>query len=64
MTSWSIMGTSHSGERKKQNAEYERFDATMGKLMSIPHSVIKAKLDAEKRAKANKPKRSIHKRKR
>ena len=31
--------------------EYRRFDATMRKLVAVPHSEIKAKLDAEKAAK-------------
>jgi hypothetical protein len=31
--------------------EYEKFDATMRKLIKVPHSKIKAKLDAEKKAK-------------
>jgi len=31
--------------------EFDNFDRTMRKLMSVPHSEIKAKLDAEKRAK-------------
>jgi len=32
-------------------SEFEKFDSTMRKLMNVPHSKIKAKLDAEKRAK-------------
>ena len=37
--------------------QFEDFDKTMRKLMSVPHSAIKAKLDAEKAAKkrARKP---------
>lgn len=35
----------------KQQSEYEKFDATMTKLLKVPHSEIKAKLDAEKAAK-------------
>jgi len=38
------------------NSEYANFDRTMRKLIKIPHSVIKAKLDAEKRAKEKKRK--------
>ena len=41
----------------KSNPEFERFDCTMRKLMAVPHSEIKAKLDAEKAAKKGKPKR-------
>jgi hypothetical protein len=36
---------------KKMN-EFETFDMTMRKLISVSHSEIKAKLDAEKAAKA------------
>lgn len=35
----------------KQNKEFENFDRTMRELIKVPHSEIKAKLDAEKRAK-------------
>jgi hypothetical protein len=35
---------------KTQN-EFENFDATMRKLIKVPHSKIKAKLEAEKKAK-------------
>lgn len=45
----------------KQKTEYQNFADLMGKLIRVPHSEIKAKLDAEKRAKkrkkANKVKR-------
>jgi hypothetical protein len=47
-----------------KNEQFERFDATMRKLISVPHSEIKAKLDAEKREKqkrkAKKPSASVH----
>jgi hypothetical protein len=36
---------------KTTNNEFNNFDRTMRKLMSVPHSEIKAKLDAEKREK-------------
>jgi hypothetical protein len=36
---------------KTQNSEFENFDSTMRTLMKVPHSEIKAKLDAERRAK-------------
>jgi hypothetical protein len=32
----------------KRSEEFESFDRTMRKLVSVPHSEIKAKLDAEK----------------
>ena len=34
-----------------KSSEYVKFDRTMRKLVSIPHSAVKAKLDAERRAK-------------
>jgi hypothetical protein len=37
-------------------SDFEKFDATMRKLMQVPHSELKAKLDAEKAAKKRKPK--------
>ena len=42
----------------KSNEQFENFDRTMRKLMTVPHSEIKAKLDAEKAAKKRKPKRT------
>lgn len=41
-----------------KNAEFEKFDSTMRKLISVPHSEIKAKLDAEKAEKSKKKKES------
>jgi hypothetical protein len=38
--------------------EFEKFDATMRKLIKVPHEKIKAKLDAEKADKKRKPKRT------
>ena len=38
-------------KQKEQATEFENFDQAMRKLMSVPHSEIKAKLDAEKAAK-------------
>lgn len=31
-----------------KNEEYEKFDRTMRKLIAVPHSEIKAKMEAEK----------------
>ena len=42
----------------KKNEEYGKFDDTMRQLIAVPHSKIKAKLDAEKAAKKRKPKAS------
>lgn len=39
-------------------SEFEKFNNTMRKLVKVPHSEIKAKLDAEKAAKKRKPKRT------
>jgi len=39
------------------NSEYAKFDKTMRELMKVPHSEIKAKLDAEKKAKKQKRRR-------
>jgi hypothetical protein len=36
---------------KRDSQEFENFDRTMRDLMSVPHSEIKAALDAEKAAK-------------
>jgi hypothetical protein len=38
--------------------EYERFENLLKTVLSVPHSEIKRKLDAEKRAKARKKKRA------
>ena len=45
----------------KRTTEFDRFDATMRKLMTVSHSDLKAKLDAEKAAKKNKPGRKTKK---
>jgi len=41
----------------KRADEYEKFDNTMRKLIRVSHSELKAKLDAEKAAKARKRRR-------
>ena len=38
----------------KRNIEYQNFADLAGKLLSVPHSELKAKLDAEKAAKKRK----------
>jgi hypothetical protein len=38
----------------KTKTEYDKFSDLMGKLIKVPHSEIKAKLDAEKRTKKRK----------
>jgi hypothetical protein len=41
-----------------KNAEFENFDRTMRDLMKVPHSEIKAALDAEKAAKQKKKRKA------
>jgi hypothetical protein len=41
----------------KKSKEYENFERTMTELLKVPHSAIKAKLDAEKAAKKRKKSR-------
>lgn len=42
----------------KKSGQYEKFDRTMRDLLKVPHSEIKAKLDAEKAEKKRKPKKT------
>jgi len=35
----------------KKPREYQNFENLAGKILTVPHSEVKAKLDAEKRAK-------------
>lgn len=44
-------------QNKPKSNEFENFDATMRKLLTVPHREIKAKLDAERKRKGQKPKR-------
>lgn len=37
-----------------KKTQFDKFDETMKELLKVPHSEIKAKLDAEKAAKARK----------
>jgi hypothetical protein len=41
----------------KTKTEYDNFAEMMGKLVKVPHSEVKAKLDAEKRTKKRKKSR-------
>ena len=45
----------------RQSTEFENFDRTMRELVKIPHSEIKAALEAEKTAKKRKKKRKAKK---
>jgi len=38
--------------------EFDKFDATMRKLIKVPHEKLKAALDAEKAEKKRKPKKT------
>jgi len=44
-------------KRESHTPEYERFDHLMRLLIKVPHSEVKAKLDAEKAAKKRKKSR-------
>jgi hypothetical protein len=46
--------TNRCGENMKKEPEFENFDRTMRSLLKVPHSEIKAKLEAEKKAKKRK----------
>ena len=39
---------------KSRNQQFDKFDRAMHELIKVPHSDIKAKLDAERSAKAKK----------
>jgi len=39
---------------KKKTTEYQNFENTVSGLLKVPHSEIKAKLEAEKKEKAEK----------
>jgi len=52
------MPTRPSPSAKNEPGEFDRFKNFMQRLVAVPHSEIKAKLDAEKAAKMQKPKRA------
>jgi hypothetical protein len=41
----------------KTSSEFDNFDRAMRALMKVPHSEIKARLDAEKAERAKRPKK-------
>jgi hypothetical protein len=41
-----------------KNREYDNFDRTMQELLKVPHSELRAKLDAEKTEKQTKKRKS------
>ncbi len=47
-----------SNPAKNELGEFDRFTEFMRRLLAVPHSEIKAALDAEKAAKMRKPKRA------
>ncbi len=47
--------------RKTRTAEYDNFDHTMRELLKVPHSEMKAKLEAEKQSKAQKESKKVKK---
>jgi len=44
--------------KDKRSTEFEHFDSTMRKLVSVSHDELKAKLDAEKKEKNKSPAKS------
>ena len=40
--------------KKQVESEYDAFEHTMRELLKVPHSAIKAKMEEEKKAKAEK----------
>ncbi len=44
--------------KRESSSEFANFDRTMRQLIKVPHSRIKAKLEAEKAAKQRKPKKT------
>lgn len=47
---------------KSDTAEYKKFEETVRELLKVPHSEIKAKLDAEKEAKRAAKKKATRRR--
>ena len=39
---------------KRESSEFDKFDKTVRALLAVPHSELKKKLDAERRAKKRK----------
>ena len=47
----------HQSDPGKEQGEYGRFTRLLDRLLTVPHSKIKAELDAEKAAKRTRTKR-------
>lgn len=45
------MTDSSTPSAKNETGEFDRFKSFLGRLVAVPHSEIKAQLDAEKKAK-------------
>jgi hypothetical protein len=52
------MPTKPAHPAKNEPGEFDRFKNFMQRLVAVPHSEIKAKLDAEKAEKMREPKRA------
>ena len=52
------MASHPSPSAKNETGDLAKFTDFMRKLVAVPHSEIKAKLDAEKQARRRKPKRT------
>jgi hypothetical protein len=46
-------------KQESESPEYAKFSDALRKVLSVPHSQLKAKLDAEKRARARKKRAKV-----
>jgi hypothetical protein len=52
------MATHPKRSAKNETGEYATFETALKKVLSVPHSALKAHLDAEKRARTRRGKRA------
>jgi len=52
------MATHPKPSAKNETGEYATFEAALKKVLSVPHSALKAHLDAEKRVRRQRKKRA------
>jgi hypothetical protein len=52
------MATNPKQSSKSETGEYATFETALKKVLSVPHSALKAHLDAEKRARKRRGKRA------
>jgi hypothetical protein len=52
------MATNPKPSAKNETDEYATFETALRKVLSVPHSALKAHLDAEKRARTQRGKRA------